>query len=279
MIEQMKNLSTLYIDESGKSSLLEKAEEPFILTGVILDEEEKSPIEGFFNYIKLKYNIDPDIPFHGYDIFENPKSRLNDTQLASLAEKLADFISLIPIKVHIATINKKQFKSVLGITSDNDFKGSKERKEMAEYPYRICACILFKWFAKSLRSNSSIGEIIVDARRGGDYQLIKTLYASKELNNGYMDAESAQLIADKCTAICFAEKQFLSGGLELTDLISYTAFFHARRKMSTVNRIKLDLIWTEIKKKLYMKNLDKISEERIRNFFKLRQGEVHKHLK
>ena len=204
----MRNLSTLYIDESGKSSLLEKAEEPFILTGVILEEGEKSAIEGFFNYIKLKYDISPGIPFHSYDIFENPQSRLTDIQLASLAEKLADFISLIPIRVHIATINKRQFKSILGVTSDNDFKGSKEKKEMAEYPYRVCACILFRWFAKSLKSNKAIGEIIVDARRGGDYQLIRTLYASKETNNEYMDTASARLIADKCTAICFAEKQF-----------------------------------------------------------------------
>ncbi|HEX8931921.1 MAG TPA: DUF3800 domain-containing protein [Patescibacteria group bacterium] len=275
----MKNLSTLLIDESGKSSLIEKAEEPFILTGVILDEEEKTPIEGFFNYIKRKYDIDPNAPFHSYDIFENPETRLTDTQLSSLAEKLADFISLIPIKVHITVINKKQFKSALGVTSDDDFKGAKEKKEMTEYPYRICACILFKWFAKSLKSSKSIGEIIVDARRGGDYQLIKTLYASKQPNNGYMDAESAQLIADKCTAICFAEKRFLSGGLELTDLISYIAFFHARRKMSSMSKIKLDLIWTEIRKKLYGKNLDKISEERIRKFFKIKEGEVHKHLK
>ncbi|HSW96827.1 MAG TPA: DUF3800 domain-containing protein [Candidatus Saccharimonadales bacterium] len=275
----MKNLSTLYIDESGKSSLLEKAEEPFILTGVILEETEKSAIEGFFNYIKLKYGINPAIPFHSYDIFENPQSRLTDTQLASLAEKLADFISLIPIKVHIAAINKRQFKSVLGITSDNDFKGSREKKEMTEYPYRVCACILFRWFAKSLKSNTAIGEIIVDARRGGDYQLVKTLYASKQINNGYMDAESARLIADKCTAICFAEKRFLSGGLELTDLISYVAFFHARRKMSSMSRVKLDLIWGEVKKKLYRKNLDKVSDERIRNFFRLNQGEVHKYLK
>jgi hypothetical protein len=64
----MRNLSTLYIDESGKSSLIDNAEEPFILTGVLLDQEEKSPIEGFFNYIKRKYKINPNIPFHRRDL-------------------------------------------------------------------------------------------------------------------------------------------------------------------------------------------------------------------
>lgn len=276
----MRNLSTLYIDESGKSSLIDNAEEPFILTGVLLDQEEKSPIEGFFNYIKRKYKINPNIPFHSYDIFENPLSRtLTDAEAGSLLESLADFISLIPIKIHIAAVNKKQFKSALGIRSDDDFKGSKKRKEMPEFPYRICACILFKWFAMSLKKNKSIGEIIVDARRGGDYQLIKTLYASKQPNNGYMDAESAKLIADKCTAICFAEKRFLSGELELTDLISYTAFFHARRKMSSMSKIKLDIVWAEIKKKLYRRDLDRISEDRVRAFFKVEKGKVHKYLK
>src|SRR5947209_3774202 len=126
MVSFMKDLSTLYIDESGKSSLVEITEEPFILTGVILDQEEKSPVEGFFNYIKRKYSINPNIPFHSYDIFENPEKRtLSDNDAASLLASLADFISLIPIKIYIAAINKKQFKSALGIASVDELKGSK----------------------------------------------------------------------------------------------------------------------------------------------------------
>jgi len=274
----MKNLSTLLIDESGKSSLIEKAEEPFILTGVILDEEEKIPVEGFFSYIKRKYDIDTSLPFHSYDVFENPETRkLTDSEAAALLESLAEFISLIPIKIHIMTINKKNFKAVLGATSDEDFKGT-GRKDLKEFPYRISACLLFKWFAPYLKKNHSIGEIIVDARRGGDYQLIKSLYGSKQ-PDGFLDNASANLIAERCTAICFAEKKFLSGGLELTDLISYTTFFHARRKMSSMNKIKLNLVWEEIRKKLYRKSLDNISDERIRTFFKIKKGEVHKYLK
>ncbi|MBU3979222.1 hypothetical protein KJ980_05520 [Patescibacteria group bacterium] len=259
--------------------MIEKAEEPFILTGVILDEEEKIPIEGFFSYIKRKYGIDTTFPFHSYDIFESLKTRkLSDADAASLLEALADFISLIPIKIHIMAINKKQFKAVLGATSDDDFKGSSDKKEMKEFPYKIASCMLFKWFAPYLKKNHSIGEIIVDARRGGDYQLIKSLYGSKQ-PDGFLDNVSANLIAERCTAICFAEKKFLSGGLELTDLISYTAFFHARRKISTMSKIKLDVVWAEIRKKLYRKDLDRISEEKIRNFFKIKKGEAYKYLK
>ena len=51
----MKNSSTLYIDESGKSSLAEKQNEPFIITGVILNDLETQPVEGFL--ITLKENI------------------------------------------------------------------------------------------------------------------------------------------------------------------------------------------------------------------------------
>lgn len=275
----MKKLSTLFLDESGKASLLEQADKPFLLTGVILDDAEKNPTEGFFNYIKRKYEIDPDIPFHSYDIFENPQTKkLSDTEAKALLKTLADFISLIPIKINIVAVNKKQFKNALGATSDNDFKGTKERKEMKEFPYRIAASMLFKEFATSLHRDGSVGEIIVDARRGGDYQLVKTLYACKQ-PDGFIDNDSAKLIDERCTAICFAEKRFLSGGLELTDLISYTAFFHARKKMSSMNHIGLNVVWREIRKKLHGNQLDWLSEQEVRSFFKIKKGQVHKYLK
>lgn len=50
--------ATLYIDESGKSSLLSDEKEPFIITGVILGDQEAIAVEGFFTYIKRKYGID-----------------------------------------------------------------------------------------------------------------------------------------------------------------------------------------------------------------------------
>ena len=273
----MNNITTLFIDESGKASLVRAGNDPFILTGVLLDREEINPTEGFFKYIKRKYSINENLPFHSYDVFENPKTKkLSDLEASKLVKDLADFISLIPIKINIIGVDKEVFKKTLGVKSLEDFKGSAERKELKESPYHITSALLFKWFSSSLKKDN-IGEIIVDSIRGGNYKLIKSLDSCKD--SSYLDMETARLIKEKCTAICFAEKVFLSGGLEITDLISYTAFFKARKIMKTMDRMGLNKIWQQIKLKMNKKKINVLNEKVIRSFFKIKKDEVHKYLK
>jgi hypothetical protein len=272
----MSSNSKLFIDESGKQSLAEDVDKPFILTGVILDNEEINPVEGFFEYIKRKYNIPTIAPFHSYDLLENSKTKLNELDSRAIVKTLAEFISLIPIKIKIVAINKKEFWKTLGIKAIEDFKGSENRHEIKNFPYRIMSSILFEWFAKYLDAGNKIGEIIVDARRGGDAKLIKSLDSCKEKEGPL--PKCAKLIEERCTAICFAQKSFLSGGLEITDLISYTTFFHARKEMNLMNNIGLGLIWQEIRKKLTKKKLHLLSVDNYRSFFKLKKGEVHPYL-
>ena len=269
------NLATLFVDESGKSSLAQKENEPFILTGVILDDKDKQIIEGFFGYIKLKYGINPDKPFHSYDIFENPTSKLSDNSLVSLSENLGEFISLIPIRAHIFAINKNIFKTSLGIRNINDFKGSSERKEMKEYPYRIMSTKLFSEFGKYLEHQDQIGQVIADSRRGADYQMIRTLSTIKE-NGVPIDADAQKSIKNRLNAISFAEKGYLSGGLEITDLISYTSFIRARKQITAFSNTGIVKIWNQIKKKTELKE---IKEKEIRKFFDVKKGGIHKHLK
>lgn len=274
----MKKTSTLFIDESGKSSLIEKKNQPFILTGAILDNSKISSIEGFFNFIKLKYDIDPDKPFHSYHIFEDPKEKIDQSKAITLSKTLAEYLSLIPIKVETVIIDKNEFKKILGATSDDDFKGMRERIEMREYPYRIMASHLFGWFGKELDKNDSIGQIIADSRKGGDHLLLKTLNLCKEGKDPYLP-KYQDAVKKRITAICFAEKGFLSGGLEITDLISYVAFFRARRMISSVSHLGIETIWKQIKQIKSYKGFKKINEGEIRGFFDIKKGEVHKHLK
>jgi len=152
----MRKASTLFIDESGKSSLAEEENQPFILTGVILDDIEIPAVEGFFNYIKRKHGIDPDKPFHSYHIFEDPRSKIDPAKAEALAKTLAEYISLIPIKITVVGINKNDFKNALGVKSNDDFKGDSKRKEMKQYPYRVMASYLFGWFGKELERKKII---------------------------------------------------------------------------------------------------------------------------
>lgn len=268
--------TTLYIDESGKSSLKEQANNPFIMAGVIIDDAEIGAIEGYFNYIKRKYGISPDTPFHSYHVYEDLTTKLPDGQLLELSETLADFISLIPAEITVLEVNKQLFRDVLGIKSLDDFKGSKERKEMSDFPYRVMSSIHFKWFADFLEKNDAIGQIICDSRRGADHHLLNTLNLCKEGHVPYSDGTASKKIKKHVTAICFGEKNFLSGGLEITDLISFVTYFRVRRLITANQHVGIDKIWSNLSGKI---KLVEVGEKSIRNFFDIKKGEVHKYLK
>lgn len=270
------NTSTLFIDESGKSSLADQENQPFLITGVVLDNTELGTVEGYFRYIKRKYNIPAKESFHSYHIYEHPGKKLPDSQLILLSQNLADFIDTIPIDINVVYIDKQEFRSALGVKTLDDFKGSKERKEMKDFPYRALASFLFGCFGKYLDEKGHIGQIIADSRKGGDYQLLKTLHLCKEkvipFNPGYREA-----VKDRVTAICFAEKGFLSGGLEITDIISYISY-HRIKRLILANKSKgSDLLWKAIRKRKKM--FVKIDKNKVRRFFNLKKGEVHKYLK
>lgn len=271
----MMNSSTLFIDESGKSSLAQAGSKPFLLTGVILSDQEIQTVEGFFNYIKLKYKISTENPFHSYDLYENPSTRINESEAESLSKTLADFLSLIPVEIHVAFTYKPEFWEALGINSERDFKGSTERNEMKDFPYRVMGSYLFGKFGKFLERADETGQVIADSRRGADHQLLKTLTLCKENHVPFKDGYSEQ-IQKRVTAICFAEKGYLSGGLEITDLVSYVAFCAASRQLSRLKNLGLSYIWNQIR---HIAKIQKIDSKTIRNFFKLKKGEAHKYLK
>ncbi len=252
------------------------------MTGVILENTDTDTVAGFFNYIKLKYGLNPLKPFHSYHIFEDdsPKNtvKIQDTKTAKqLMAHLGDFISVIPIKICIVSVDKSEFRVALGVTSIKDFSGTAERKRMREFPYEVMSAKLFTWFAQHL-DDDAVGGIFVDARRGGEKELIIALNSFRD-PKGPLDNATSKLIDEKCTALCFAEKNFLSGGIEIADFISWTAFFHARRTMNTMDHLKLSTTWKKIKSKLDGQSIMKIGKSEVRKFYKISRNGVHKYLK
>jgi hypothetical protein len=268
--------STLFIDESGLSSLAEIQNNPFILTGIILDDTEVLKIEGFFNYIKLKYGIDQDKPFHSYDIYEDPRQKIPDASARALSKTLADFISLIPIRIKVIKVDKEKFKKALGVVSNEDFKGDSARKSIKEFPYKISSSLLFKWFASYLKQKDRRGQIIVDSRISGDIELLKALNESKNPKLSRLSPVDQRLIKNRCKAICFAEKGYLSGGLEITDLISYTTYAYVRKKLSKMSGQGIDLIWNEIKERIDDQDVYELSDQEIKKFFKVDESGKYK---
>ena len=100
----------LFLDESGKASLI--SDDNFILTGVVVEQRYKTVVEGYFNFIKGKYHIDINKPYHSYHIYEHPHTRLSDSNLKKLSFELSDFISNIPVDIKIIEVNKKIFYKI-----------------------------------------------------------------------------------------------------------------------------------------------------------------------
>lgn len=268
--------STLFIDESGKSSLLSNEDEPFIITGVILDDQEIITIEGFFTYIKRKYDIDDSKPFHSYHIFENEETKLPDSQLLELSKTLAEFLSLIPIQISVLEIDKKIFKKAIGLQDENQCEGSKERKAVSKLPYQLTVIQLFEWFAQALESKERVGQVIVDSSRKYNTSILKTWNLCLEGHLPTIKGRPSEIIKDHVTALCFAEKKFLSGGLEITDLISYVTFFRVRELLTKNKDIGIPNIWEPIRDRNVLR---KTEEREIKEFFGIKEGEVYKDLK
>lgn len=271
----MKSTSTLFIDESGKSSLADKKDEPFVLTGIIIDDEDLKNIEGFFNYIKRRFGLDDSLPFHSYEVFEKTDTRLSPAKIEALILMLKDFISLIPIKINIVKTDKLLFKKALGVNSEDDFKGDSKKKEVKEFPYKIMASILFSWFADHLDGNNKIGQVMADSRRAGDHELLKAFEMCKDLN-GPLKEKNRNLIRQRVCAICFAEKYYLSGGLEIIDVISFVTFNSYKRNLSNFGTKKMYDFSKEIKNK---SKIIEITESEVRRFFRVPKDGVHKYLK
>lgn len=274
-----KSKSTLFLDESGKATLTDPKYDVFLLTGIILDDEEVNNIESYFSYIKRRFDLNENEPFHSYDIFEGPKRNSLDRN-KKLASLIADFIETIPAEITICVVDKPGVKQGLGVTSDQQFKGENKLKknEVKESPYKIAASTLFHRFAKHLNNQNRTGMIITDSRRGADAQLLKTLELCK-LESGPLKEESTGLVKDHVSAICFAEKNYLSGGIEIADLISYTLFFELRNMRDTGKKLGLDELRKVIKQKIKKGNYYSIGEKETRKFFKLKKNEVHEGLK
>ncbi|NTU47139.1 hypothetical protein HGA88_05935 [Candidatus Roizmanbacteria bacterium] len=74
-------------------------------------------------------------------------------------------------------------------------------------------------------------------------------------------------------------KDYLSGGIELTDYISYTSFFKARKIIKDQKKVGLYGVWKQIKKKTANSNIHILSKEEIRRFFRISKDGVHPYLK
>lgn len=258
----MNNFSHLFIDESGKSDLLDTRYVDFILTGVLIGDSELPIISGYFSFIKRKYKLPQDTPFHSYHLLEDPHSsyRLKTRQIPMFMESMQEFLQLIPLTIYVVHTNKVLFKKTYGIDK-KDLSGSKENKERNGILYYLSSLVMFTRVAKKLEAVGISCAIHTDSRKYLDTQLLKAFVDIKEPTlktkaDMYVNGISAS--AKRLCSIEFANKTALSAGLELADFISYVTFAQIRNK---TDRLHVSTVWPFIHRKLLNKKFIIVSRD------------------
>jgi len=243
----MQIFINLFIDESGKSLLTDKKYQDFILTGLAIPNTELAIISGYFSFIKRKYKLMENIPFHTYDLLENSNSSvaLNKTETKLFLSSMKEFLELIPFNIFIIHTNKVKFLKQYKIT-EVMLKGSKENKERNGIIYSLSSLTLLEYFARYLEKDNQYGQVHADSRKYLDSQLLKAFLDIKEPNLRGNIKNNNSNYAKRLCSIEFAEKSALSSGIELADFVSYVVFAKLRKQLT---KLHLEKIWKIIEEK------------------------------
>jgi len=268
----------LYLDESGCSSLTDYVSKKFLLTGVMIDTKEDIEISAYFNFIKRKYGIPVNYPFHSHDIFENKRSPsyLTNTNAKDVISSLAEFIDITPIKFKVFMLNKNKLRRFFGFKRDS-FKGiPRDRRKDKEIGYDILASRLIFWFAHELEKKSAKGEIVADSRRKSDVILLDS-YLNCQMSSSFNESDISILAREarnNITSIKFEKKTGLCGGLEIADLISYVSFLAENNRLKKSSAKNISVLWKVVKKNMLRGAIQEIREDSFEKY--LTTGRVNR---
>ncbi len=246
---------TLFIDESGVADLTDYKYRKFLLLSVSVKNKELSTLEGYFSLIKRKYGLKASVPFHTYDLLEDPETKLSATQGKKFISSMEEFIRIVPLNITGIYTNKVKFRDKYKIT-EGTLKGSRENKEKRGLIYKLSALKHLQLFSDELCISKDIGYIRADSRTYQDRELLDAfLYLKQEYRHGgirnpYYDKSRQCLVS-----ITFAGKSALSSGIELADFISFVIFNHLERRMVKFKNISLGNVWRRLKSQITLLDL------------------------
>lgn len=261
---------TLFIDESGIADLTDYNYRQFLLTGVTIPNSELDEVSGYFTFVKRKYSLPEGVPFHTYDLLENPQKKLSTDKAKQFVNSMCEFIDLIPLSITGIYSDKGLFRKSFKVTEDT-LKGSKEAKDRRGLIYYLSAFKQLEIFTSFLKGKDRLGYIHADSRTYQDMDLLQAFWDTKQTRKrGGLKNNLYQETRKRLVSITFAEKSALSSGVQIADFISFVIFAHNRRKMSDFKDIRLGKVWDAVKNKKDFHNVELISlvgKEEIKRYF------------
>ena len=166
----------MYIDESGDTSTLEQSgSKVLVVSGCIIDENDKQDIEAKFREIKRKYYQNPDVEIKSNFLrYANPSitdpnkaspiKLYDQDQYNALQIDIQNFLKTIPVTLISSVIDKKGYWT----------------KYPSQNPYEVAYIFLLERFQTFLQYKNALGLCIIDPREG---RVVDKKQMDKELND------------------------------------------------------------------------------------------------
>lgn len=259
------NRYIMYVDESGIGSLNDKRDKNFLVSALVIQEEEDAPLSSYFNYAKQKHKISAIEPFHSYDVFEDKQARsyLPPKKARLFVRSISELLNIGPIKFIILVANKDEVRSFYGIPSAYKFNLKTDREGFRELPYEILSRELFFWFAKFLSHKDALGSVVVESRNYSDYTVLQAFLDTQEslkfkpTSNEYKYAKE---VKKRIHSLNFTTKKGLRGCLEIIDLVSFISYQNYLKRLNRFGKQGGRMLWNYIKEKI-----DKGKIQKMRN--------------
>ena len=169
-------MKILYIDESGDTApLFQEGSRVLVLTGCIIDENDKREIDARLRGIKIKFYQNTEIEFKSNFLrYANPKINnpkinspiklFDQAQYDALQKEIQLFLKEIPVSLISVVIDKKGYWT----------------KYPSQNPYHAAYIFLLERFQTYLNCENAAGICIIDPREG---RVVDKRNIDKELND------------------------------------------------------------------------------------------------
>lgn len=266
-MEKNSNQYTLFIDESGVASLNHKGQF-FILSCILIRNEDIPIIQGYFKLLKREYFKDENKVIHCTDLFERPYQNyrrliLPKDRRNSFLARILETIKIVPFHTGIYYINKDILRAKLNY---KPYIKKKDPKLNFDLPYELLARNAILDFTLFLKQEKVTGEIIIESRQFND-QLFVGYFddVRKKRLAGNIENPYATLVTEKINSLSIANKNYTHIGLELADMCAYTMYRKLSRDL--LQRMKLPLSVSDglhgaFRNKSFVAKIDKVIKVR-----------------
>lgn len=216
----------MFVDESGDASLNHKGQH-FILSSVIISQDDFEIIQGYLRILKRKYFQDDFKVIHTTDLFERPYQKYRKLikprdDMGKFISRLQHTFSTIPFEPCSYHVDKDKLRAKHGY---KPVKWKKPTSINIDLPYELTATRAILDFEKYLTSKKCMGEIVIESRLNKDSYFVRYFdNARKPTLPGGVANPRYKNVKDSIPSLFISNKDAGNVGLEIADIVAYATY-------------------------------------------------------